>query len=73
MPRSIVLAVCICALAGCSGRQADEPAAQAAAAQAKPKTVLDDPLKALEKAKAVQHTVDEAAKAQQKAIDDAGG
>lgn len=72
MLRSIAFAVCVCALAGCSSRKADEPAAQPAA-PAKQKTVLDDQLKALEKAKAVQQTVDEAAKAQQKAVDDAGG
>ena len=72
MLRSIAFAVCVCALAGCSGRQADQQAAQPAV-PAKPKTVLDEQLKALEKAKAVQQTVDDAAKAQQKAIDDAGG
>lgn len=72
MLRTIALAVCVCALTGCSGRHADEQAAQPAA-QAKPKTVLDEQLKALEKAKAVQQTVDEAAKAQQNALDDAGG
>lgn len=65
----------ICTLGACSSRQPDDemPGPQAQAAPAKQKTVLDEQLKALDKAKAVQGTVDDAAKAQQKAIDDAGG
>lgn len=74
MLRSIALAACVCASTACSSHKADEEAArQMKAAGTKQKTVLDDQLKALEKAKAVQQTVDDAAKAQQKAIDDAGG
>lgn len=74
MPRSIALLACVCALVACSGHKAEEPAAaQAQAAPAKQKTVFDDQLKALEKAKAVQQTVDDAAKSQEKAVDDAGG
>ena len=74
MTRSLALAACVCLFAACSGHKAeDEAAKQAAAAQPPQKTVFDDQLKALEKAKAVQKTVDDAAKAQQKAIDDQGG
>jgi hypothetical protein len=77
MQRTIVLAACLCALAGCSSHKADDAATQAAAnapvEPAKQKTVFDDQLKALEKAKAVQKSVDDAAKAEAKKIDDAGG
>jgi hypothetical protein len=71
MSRSIALAFCLGALAACSPH-VDEPAADTSA-QAKPKTVLDEQMKALQKAKDVQRTLDEAAKAQQKAIDESGG
>ena len=71
MSRSIVLAFCLGALTACSPH-ADEPDASANA-QAKRKTVLDEQMKALQKAKDVQRTVDEAAKAQEKAIDENGG
>ncbi|MEP7042728.1 MAG: hypothetical protein ABI843_06675 [Dokdonella sp.] len=74
MSRLIAFSICLCALVACSSHPAEDAAAQqAAAAPAKQKTVFDDQLKALEKAKAVQKTVDDAAKAQQKAIDDNGG
>lgn len=71
MLRSLVLAIGFCALMACSSHTPEETAAKPA--QAKQKTVLDDQLKALEKAKAVQQTVDDAAKAQQNAIDENGG
>jgi hypothetical protein len=62
---------------GRAGGSASNDEAQAAkpTAQAKPaqKTVLDDQLKALQKAKDVQKTVDDAAKARDKAIEDGGG
>lgn len=75
MPRSIALLLCACALGACSSHKPTEEAAKPAAetAPAKQKTVFDDQLKALDKAKAVQGTVDEATKQQEKAIDDAGG
>ncbi len=75
MLRSIAILLCVCALGACSGHKAADEAPKPAAetAPAKQKTVFDDQLKALDKAKATQQTVDEAAKAQQKAIDDAGG
>lgn len=73
MSRPIILALCVCALSACS-KHADEQAAKTSeAAQEKRNTVLDEQMKALEKAKAVQQTVDDAAKAQQKAIDENGG
>jgi hypothetical protein len=73
MRHTIVLAACLCALGACSSHKADEAAAQAATEPVKQKTVFDDQLKALEKAKAVQKTVDDAAKAEQQKIDDNGG
>lgn len=73
MSRPIVLAFCLCSLAACS-THADEQAAKAPESpHGKQKTVLDEQMKALEKAKAVQRTLDEAAKAQEKAIDESGG
>lgn len=75
MSRSIALVLCAVVLGACSGRPSADGGADPAAGpvSTKPKTVLDDQLKALEKAKAVQQTVDDAAEAQRKAIDDAGG
>lgn len=70
--RSIALVLCLYALAACS-EHGDGAAKTADAAARERKTVLDEQMKALEKAKAVQRTVDEAAEAQRKAIDDAGG
>ena len=65
------------AIAACSsGHSNDEataakPAAQAASAPQK--TVIDPQLKALQKAKDVQKTVDDQKQAADKAIDDQGG
>ena len=64
-------------LAACAG-DAQPPAAPATpvATESPPPrtpTVFDEQLKALEKAKAVQDTLDKAAADRQKAIDDAGG
>ena len=77
MQRPILFAACLCALAACSSHKAEDAAAQQAATApvepVKQKTVFDDQLKALEKAKAVQKTVDDAAKAEEKKIDDNGG
>jgi hypothetical protein len=77
MLRLLFLLASACAVAGCSGSSNDDanaakPAAQAQAAPAQ-KTVLDPQLKALQKAKDVQKTVDDQAKATEKAIDDGGG
>ena len=77
MLRVLLLLASACAIAGCTGSsnddaQAAKPAAQAQAAP-KQATVLDPQLKAIQKAKDVQKTVDDAAKATDKAIDDNGG
>jgi len=77
MTRFVLAAAALLALAACSGKtQEDADAAKpvaAAAAQPAQKTVFDPQLKALQKAKDVQKTVDDAAKTTDKAIDDAGG
>lgn len=77
MLRSIALAAVALSIAACGGTSSDEKAeaTAAAATPAKPaqKTVFDAQLKALQKAKDVQKTVDDSAKATDKAIDDAGG
>ncbi len=71
MQRLVVLIVLVASMAACSGRPADDDAKAAATAPSavRQKTVLDDQLKALDKAKAVQQTVDDAAKTQRDAID----
>jgi hypothetical protein len=72
---TIVLSV-LCVLAGCASKSSeDEAAAAKAQAQAAPppKTFLDPQLKALQKAKDVQKTVDDSKQATDKAIDDGGG
>jgi hypothetical protein len=68
LPIAAALAVSACS----PGASSDEakPEAQAAAPQ---KTVLDPQLKALQKAKDVQKTVDDQKAATDKAIDDSGG
>jgi ubiquinone/menaquinone biosynthesis C-methylase UbiE len=74
MLRALVLAAGTAVLAACAGSADDaaknEQAAQPTAAQ---KTVIDAQLKALEKAKGVQKTVDDQKQATDKAVDDAGG
>jgi hypothetical protein len=77
MMRMLLLLASACAIAGCTGSSNDDakaakPAAQAQATPAQ-KTVLDTQLKAIQKAKDVQKTVDDQAKATEKAIDDSGG
>jgi len=67
-----VLALAACAGGGSNDAQAGKATAQAHAAPAQ-KTVLDDQLKALQKAKDVQKAVDDQNKAAEKAIDDQGG
>jgi uncharacterized lipoprotein YajG len=77
MLRALFILAAMTAIAACSSKSADEEAADKAAAQAQAaaahKTVLDPQLRALQKAKDVQKTVDDAAKATDKAIDDNGG
>ena len=74
MIRAILSIAVLLALGACSGGGADDakPAAEAQVTPAQ-KTVLDAQLKALQKAKDVQKTVDDQAKAADKAIDDQGG
>ena len=77
MLRALLLLTGALALAACSSgasndqATANTPAAQAASAPQK--TVLDPQLKALQKAKDVQKTVDDQKQAADKAIDDQGG
>ncbi len=73
MARPLALVPLVVALAACSGGSADADRHTAAPPDAKRKTALDDQLKALQKAKDVQKTVDDAAKAREKAIDEGGG
>ena len=74
MLRVLFLVASAAALAACAG-SADDTAKNAQAAQptAAQKTIIDPQLKALQKAKDVQKTVDDQDKATDKAIDDAGG
>ena len=72
--QSIAVLITACCLVACSREDAAAPAPPPAEAPApRTPTVFDDQLKALDKAKAVQDTVDKAAADRQKAIDDAGG
>lgn len=65
MPRSVplqagLLAACVSMLAACGGHPAGEPAPKTEApAAAKQKTVFDDQLKALDKAKALEKQMQE--------------
>jgi hypothetical protein len=77
MPRALLPLAATLALAACSSGApnddaAAKPAAQAVAATPR-KTVIDPQLKAIQKAKAVQKTVDDQKKATEKAVDDQGG
>ena len=66
--------ISILALAALSVSCSSSPSPEEAAAQAKKqKTVIDAQLKAIEKAKAVQETVDQQKKDMDKKIDDQGG
>ena len=77
MLRVLLLLTGALALTACSSgasndkAAADKPAAQAASAPQK--TVIDPQLKALQKAKDVQKTVDDQKQTTDKAIDDQGG
>lgn len=69
-PASVLLTLLLCA---CGSD--DRPAPQAAAAPTAPptKTVVDDQLKAMEKARAVQGTVNDAKENTDEKLKDAGG
>jgi glucose/arabinose dehydrogenase len=77
MLRMLLLLTGAAALAACSSGASNEQAAAAKpaaqAASAPQKTVIDPQLKALQKAKDVQKTVDDLKQATDKAIDDQGG
>lgn len=80
MCRSILIAASVLALAGCGGHpsaDADADAAKTAAATQptaeRQKTVFDDQLKALDKAKAVEKQLQEDKAKQDKAIEAQGG
>jgi hypothetical protein len=76
MCRSILIAVSLVALAACGGHPSADAAKTAAATQPAPvrqKTVFDDQLKALDKAKAVEKQLQENKAKQDKAIEDQGG
>jgi uncharacterized protein YdaU (DUF1376 family) len=68
LPIAMAVGVSACS----SGASSDDAKAEAQAAAAQ-KTVLDPQLKALQKAKDVQKTIDADKKATDKAIDDGGG
>ena len=72
MLRALIVIAIPLALTACAGGGSDDGAKTAAAAPVQ-KTVLDDQLKAIQKAKDVQKTVDQQAKDTDKAIDDSGG
>jgi hypothetical protein len=75
MKRTIVLASLLLALSACGGKpEADAPKAAATApAAAKQKTVIDDQLKALDKAKAVEQQLEDEKEKHDKDIEAAGG
>ena len=72
MPRLTLLMAAFLALSACSsgGDEASKPTAEAAPP---PKTVIDPQLKALQKAKDVQKTIDADKQKTDKAIEDSGG
>jgi hypothetical protein len=71
LPIALAMALPACSSGGSGDDEAAKTAAQAAAPPQK--TVLDPQLKALQKAKDVQKTVDDQKQATDKAIDDNGG
>lgn len=71
MTRPALFAACMVMLAACSSKPAD-PVATPAPTTRQP-TVIDPQLKALEDAKAVQATLDEAERKRRKDLDDSGG
>jgi hypothetical protein len=78
MNRLIVLGAGLLVMAACSSQTSTDNSVAAKRAvekpaQARQKTIFDDQLKALDKARGVQKTVDDAAKATDQAIKDSGG
>jgi hypothetical protein len=72
MPRLMLLIAALVALSACSSGSDDASKATAEAAPP-PKTVIDPQLKALQKAKDVQKTIDADKQKTDKAIEDSGG
>ncbi|MGB0133130.1 hypothetical protein [Dokdonella sp.] len=75
LPACIILSLCMLPACSSPAQQDNEPVADESAdasATQKKKTVFDEQLKALDKAKAVQATLDEAKAARDKAIDEGG-
>jgi predicted nucleic acid-binding Zn-ribbon protein len=72
---SIALVIVIIATAACSPKQPEMQALEASGddSAARAKTVIDDQLKALDKAKALQEALDQQKVDSDKAIEDAGG
>ena len=69
--KTLPLVAALAVLAACSGGKTEQAAAPPPAAQTPPqKTVLDDQLKAIDKAKGVQSTVDDEDARRRKAIDE---
>ncbi len=61
-------------IGGCAGDTGEPaPGTDAAAPEQRKPTVFDDPLEALDKAKAAQGTLDQADADRRKALEDAGG
>lgn len=71
MHRSVPILLCLLLLAACGSRPADEHAAKAPPPAQK--TVLDDQLKALQKAKGVEKQLQDEKDKTDQAIDDQGG
>lgn len=75
--RTAVVVMFALSLSACSSKTADPEAAQDAdtATQAEPATptVLDEQMKAMQKAREVEETLQKAKEAQDKAIDEASG
>lgn len=71
MSRTIAICAALCVLAACSPAGQEQP--QADAAPAPRATVVDDQLKALEKAKAVGQQLEEEKARTDQAIEDQGG
>jgi hypothetical protein len=73
--RTALILAGLAMLTGCSGGRSGEeaPAPQAHAAPVRGKTVLDDQLKALEKARGVEKQLQDEKAKRDRELDDAGG
>lgn len=71
--RRIASLALVALLAGCSGGDRPPAGADAEAAKPRQKTVFDDQLKALDKARAVEGELQKAKEQQDRTIDEQGG